>query len=291
MRHCLTARACNLFLANKAVATLLRRLVFPLVLLAELSAGVSAAEDVSAKQAQRERPRVALLNTFPYYFIDKYGTAKGFMTELAELVFTGINIGYDASPMPLGRVIRQSAAGIQDMAILYRLPEMFPDLEFFATVGCLEIILVPLKKSGIKGLDDIAGKRIAYMQGGRFDRVFASKVDIIGMPIANVRNIFAMAVISQVDAVVFNNMAFESSKTFPQRATGVYGNIWGEFAAPIALLEVELSFVVSRKSAFRSRVPEIEAFVLSAWGQRKIKTLFRKYGVETGGKCTGSSNK
>jgi len=211
------------------------------------------------------------------------------MTELAELVFTQTHIDYDVSPMPLGRLIRQSVAGIQDVTILYRLPEVFPGLEFFASVGCLEILLVPLKKSGIKAFDDITGKRIAYMQGGRFDKVFVSKVDIIGMPIANVRNIFAMAVISQVDAVVFNNMAFESSKIFTPRASGIYGDIWGEFGAPIALLEVELSFAISRKSAFRLKVPEIEKFVRSSEGERKIRTLFRKYGVESGGKCTDSS--
>lgn len=239
-----------------------------------------------AGSLDREKPRVALLSLFPYYYRDLNGEPTGFSYEVIKLFFGATGTSFDHSAMPVGRIVRQVGSGIQDIAVLYRLPDLLPALDFFATFGCQQVVMVPIRGSKITRFEDVAGKKIAYLVGGRFDRMFASKLDIIGMPFMNAYNIFGKAVLANADAVVFNQIAYESSRQFDPRLSGVSAETFAAFNTPIPLVEIELSLVISRKSKFRHLMLEMAAFAKSKIGKVKLEQIFRKYGSSTGGNCS-----
>ena|GEM_PF-2291551 len=243
-----------------------------------------------AGSLERENPRVALLSLFPYYYRDLNGEPAGFSYEAIELLFGATGFSFDHSAMPVGRIVRQMGSGIQDIAILYRLPKLLPEMDFFATLGCQQVVLVPIRGSNIARFEDVAGKKIAYLAGGRFDRMFVSKLDIIGMPFTNAYNIFAKAVLGNADAVVFNRIAYESSRRFDTRLSGVSAETLAAFDAPIPIVEIEVSLAISRKSKFRHIMPAMEAFAKSQAGKSKLEQLFAKYGSSTGGACSAKKD-
>jgi len=242
--------------------------------------------EASSGQEEQETPSFSLLNSFPLYYVNKDGAPSGFTHDLATLIFSKTDIAYTSVPLPPDRLVRQLGAGLQDFTILYRLPEVFPEMEFFATLGCQHIVMVPLIGSGITKLADVSGKRVAYMKDGRFDRLYSTKIDMIGMPVGQVKNIFAMAAVGNVDAVVFNEIAFNSSKRFSKLDSGVLPGTGEEFGEPIHLLEIELGIAISRKSRFQHLVPALKDFVESGRMAGAFEPIFRKYGSVSGGKCS-----
>ncbi|MBL4789809.1 MAG: hypothetical protein JKY60_12470 [Kordiimonadaceae bacterium] len=242
-------------------------------------------EPLKALERSHQNPRVAFFDSFPFYFKNSKGEPDGFSYRAVELTLGKLDVGYDYSAMPLGRLFRQVGSGIQDLTVVYKLPALLPDLHFIATFGCLQITLAPVKGSGIQGFADLTGKRVVYPVGGRFARLYASSLDIIGMPVAKVKNIFGMAIIGGADAVVFNNMAFESSRLFGPDEGGASADVLMKFGDPVPLLEMELAIAISRNSKFDPLIPRIASQVKKARKAGAYQALFRRFGETSGGQC------
>ncbi|MBL4789808.1 MAG: transporter substrate-binding domain-containing protein [Kordiimonadaceae bacterium] len=226
------------------------------------------------------------MNLFPFFYKDESGSPSGFYYEVAELVFRDLGLAHKSTPMPIARVFREVSLGNQDMTVSYNMGDLVPDIEFFGSFGCQQIMLVPLKTAKMTSLKELKGKRVVFPMGGYFHKRFAKRTDFTAVAVNTTRSIFQLAARGRVDAVIFNNMALESYRKLGPERSEAPREILKLFATPIPIVPIEVSFSISKKSQVRHLMPQIEAYMKEAREQGRFAEIFKKYGEATCGDCS-----
>ena len=241
---------------------------------------------VSGRDPASNKPTFVFIHTFPFYYLDENGQQTGFNYEIAKFVFDALEIEADFFGMPVGRTFREVNEGTQDFTTSYRMPDLFEGIQYFASFGCQQIVLMPLKNSGIKSFKDLVGKRISYAQGGRFDKTYSRRKDFVRVPAINTETMFRLVQRGRTDGVVMNTMAFESLRIASPPNQNLQSDIWTKFGDPVFIMPIEVAFGVSKKSKYRHLVPLIENFVSEGLEKDIFAPIFKKYGEATGGVCS-----
>lgn len=234
---------------------------------------------------QHTQPTVAFLEIVPFYYTNEDGQPAGLSYDIAELVFGALDQPYKSVTMPPPRVFHALSNGHHDFTLSYKMPKLFPRLTFFGLLGCQQIVLTPLKGSGIKTLADIKGKRIAYLQGGRFDRLYSSTGLFEGRTAVHTINMFKLAARRRVDAIVANKMHMAGHRNIDPEKIGLPSNFWNTLDTPIFITSIEASFAISNPSKFQHLIPSIESVIQTVRRDGTLEKLFKKYGEPTGGSC------
>lgn len=258
---------------------------YALALLAGLVTALPTSEAVSEESNQKPELTLVLFDLYPFFFHGQDGTPSGMTLELVGGVLNELGIPYKTIVMPISRVFNEISNGRYDLTSTYHVPEIFPDIHFFGELGCQQIVLLPLKSSGIRNMKDIAGKRLTFVQGGRFDHLYSSSSKFTSLPAPNTLNMFRMAARGRVDAIIGNRMHLYAYRDDPISRHLVPEELWDTLDDAIPVMPIRMSFAMSKKSKFQHLVPVLENHVKQAHVQAEFARISIKYGEPTGGRC------
>lgn len=165
------------------------------------------------------------------------------------------------------------------------MPTAVPDAHFFATIGGQQIVLVPRKTAGIEKFGEIKGKRIAYFQGGRFDKLTSARTDFTRVALSTTDKKFQLLSLGRIDAVITNMVEFNNFRGLHPSESGMSVSDWDLLGAPVTVAPIEISFAASRAYEFPNLIPTIKDYVSKARAEGRFEPLFRKWGEPLGGKC------
>lgn len=240
---------------------------------------------LSFAEEDRTIPTFAIYRLHPFYYVDSEGSPSGLNYEIVKKVFNGAGVPHKVAILPIGRVFHAMEQGQHDFTMSYKVPDVFPGLKFFGSVGCQQIVLAPMRGSGIKSLPDAKGKRISFIQGGRFDKIFSKTKAFTRLPAINTLTMFKLAAYGRADAIVGNRMLLASYKNDPSVVHILSPDFWEEFDAAIPITPIEIAFSISEKSKFQHYVPILEAYTRTEEVQNFIHEIYSRYGETTGGRC------
>lgn len=229
--------------------------------------------------------RVGIYSIFPFYYMDSNGETAGANYELTSYILGELNMPFQLTVKPLARILQEIEHGTIDLMLAYRLPKILPNLAFSSAIGCQRIVLIPLKGSGVKTMGDLSGKRIAYLQGGRFDMMHSHRSDFTHVKAVDYIKMFQLVEQQRIHAFVANMMAYRAHRAFAPRESGLPPQSWDRFDTPHVVMAIETSFLTSPKSKFFQLLPAVNSFIGEAYKAGKFAPIFRKYGENTGGSC------
>lgn len=247
---------------------LLAGIVFPGML--------SAAED--------KRPVMAIIDFYPFGYRDADGEAVGMFFDMADAISADSGVDFDLKFLPVPRALRAAERGSVDMLISYKDEEMVKNVSFVGNVGCLTAYLVPGRDSGIYTLADIAGRRIAEIGGGYFQKRFSARMDFEHVVVPSNESMLRMISRGRVDGFVINDAVFDGyfsghfSRPLPKNWRRV-------IADPIAIETLETHVSINRKSAYFDLGEALRKSIDHLRRGGEMAKIFARYGSTRQGRC------
>jgi len=234
---------------------------------------------------QREQPILAVIDFFPFGYALDDNISRGMVFDIEQVLEDVSSLKIDARLMSVARALRSASIGQNDLLFSYKDAQMVPNVTWLGNVGCLTPLVVPHKNSGIKTLDDLAGKRVGFVSLGYFDVKEKSRWPIKPVLLNDNFIMLKMLLRGRLDAIVINDgvlNAYLANQTILDELPQLWPK---QLAQPLALATYETHLSMSKDSKFQALIPQFKQAIIAARQQGRFKTIFQKYGSKLGGYC------
>ncbi len=243
-----------------------------------------------ASEVNPSLPIISIMNWHPFGWQDEDGNPRGLEAEIIQKSLYDLGLEATIEVDPVARVIRNLQSGATHFSISYADPIMLPNIKFEGMIGCSFSTLVPLKGSEIKTISDIEGKRIGLPKDGYFDKAFTPLYNFEHIEISSNEQLFQMAPRDRLDALVINNIVWDSYRLRAHQEGGFDEGYWDIFDTPIILEEFKLVLAFHPDPRFENFAKTLGDYLLQAYERGDFIPIFEKYGVKNGGVCQSDLN-
>jgi len=155
---------------------------------------------------------------FPPYGIDNQGELSGIYYDLANLIVS--NAGYTPNNkiIPYARIVKSLRFGGADFTIMYRNPALAGYVDYVAPLPPKKTVVVGLQNQTFKKVEDLSGKKIAYIRGAKFTDQIEKDKSITKHLVASYLQGIRMLSLGRLDALMgplhpINTAVTEFNKT------------------------------------------------------------------------------
>ncbi|MBL4823297.1 MAG: transporter substrate-binding domain-containing protein [Colwellia sp.] len=235
--------------------------------------------------AEREQPILGVIDFFPFGYSLEDNIPRGMVFDIEAVLEEVSSLKIDARLMSVARALRSASLGQNDLLFSYRDEQMVPNVIWLGNVGCLTPLVVSHKSSGIKTLDDLAGKRVGFVSLGYFDVKMKSKWPIKPVLLNDNFIMLKMLLRGRLDAIIINDGVLNAYLA-NQSILAELPEFWPQqLAQPLALETYETHLSMSKDSEFQALIPQFKQAILKAKQQGRFKEIFKKHGSKLGGYC------
>jgi len=215
-------------------------------------------------------------NTLDFRTIDvsPYGIRSdkqcGVYFDLANKLIALGNIKASNVTTPYPRIIHELKTGQTDLSILFRYQELEGFVEFIAPLPPLEIVMMGLKGTTLKSLNDLENKRLGYLRGAKLSDKIDANPNILKYDINNFDQGVNMMRLGRLDAIIGPKIALYSS--------GMKYNLEiKDFSTPYVISVrtpwLQLSRKTKRTVAIRNFINKVKQVDL----KQEVLSLYEKY--------------
>ena len=238
-----------------------------------------------ALAGQREAPILAIIDFFPFGYAIEDGPPQGLVFDLEKEIEQLAQLEIDARLMSVPRALRSASIGQNDLLFSYRDDVMVPNVIWLGNLGCLVPLAVHRKDSGIRTLDDLAGKKVGFVGLGYFDTRRRLDWAIEPKRLNNNFIMLKMLVRGRVDVIVVNNAVLNAFLNQPRVLPDLPPDWTEQLAQPLVLDMFETHLSMSRDSRFTHLVPVLRQAITRGREEGRFSRIFKKWGSHYGGHC------
>ncbi len=157
--------------------------------------------NVYANSKKNIELQVRTISVAPYgiYTNEQNG---GIYFELADQLIAKTDYRGDNQIAPYARIMEELKTGDIDLTIMFRYPELERYVTFITPLPTLKNVVIGLKGSSFKVINDLKGKSIAYLRGAKFSDIIDKDRQIIKYETTNFLQGIKMLKRGRVDAII-----------------------------------------------------------------------------------------
>lgn len=167
------------------------RIIFLIVLLA-----------FGDKSSASEPLRIVTPDMPPFGFVAEDGQKTGMLYEMGNQIAQESGFSYENRIVPFARLIEDLTTGRADMGIFLHSKENEKSAVKVANIFTLKNIIIGLKGTAFKSLNDLHGKTVATVRGAIYDEAFTADTAILKYETNNYQQSLRMLVHKRLDAVI-----------------------------------------------------------------------------------------
>ena len=145
--------------------------------------------------------QVRSIGVAPYAFSND-SIDRGIYFEVANLLLKRLGYSHRNRVAPYARIIKELQTGQTDLTIMFKYKELDDYVTFLAPIPALKIVVLGLKGHGFKAINDLKGKRLAYLRGAKFNDEIDENSEIIRFDMINFEQGVQMLLLGRVDAII-----------------------------------------------------------------------------------------
>ncbi len=204
------------------------------------------------------------------YGIKQENDLSGIYYDLANLLAS--EAGYEANNdiYPYARIMLELKSGKTDMTIMFKYKELEDHVVYIAPLPSLKIVVIGLKGSTFDSIENLKGKKLAYLRGVKFSDAIDSEPDIISIETNDFIQAIKLLMIGRVDAIIGPMSAILSAAI----QLKVNETLFGE---PLAVSERTPWVQVSKKSLDRVSVDKLRTLFEAFEKCGELEKIRQKY--------------
>ncbi|MCW9035891.1 MAG: transporter substrate-binding domain-containing protein [Rhodospirillales bacterium] len=235
-----------------------------------------------------EHATFAVYEFFPFGYKTKSGETKGLFVEIAQAISRSANIEIDIALLPIPRALRSLSNGRADFLIGGVKSPFLEGMPILSRLSCHHVMIGTNSKTGITDLATARGKRIGFLGSGAFVTRYAVPLGLIPTQATNSDSLHKMLQHGRVDGLFLTDAVFNA-----QLKTGRFAHksTREEIEATLNTFINVATLPVYIRGRGNERFPGINSQINDAikkvMGTETIRDIYRKWGSESGGNCSG----
>ena len=237
--------------------------------LQQLAVGVLALYLAGTSAFAREL-RIETIAVAPFGFYSTDGQPTGIMYELGNLIAREAGFNATNQIVPYAQTVISVKHGGADFVLRYGNAELTEVAIQVASVLSLPTIVLGLPSAQFRSLEDLHGKTVGVMRGGRFDQRFDADIAIRKYPVLDYQQMVKMLMAKHLDAGIGSTVGiyYSASQLGLQQA---------QLGVPLVLSEQHFVLHFSRKTADDATIAALQAAVERLKQRNEIAPLVDKY--------------
>jgi ABC-type amino acid transport substrate-binding protein len=237
--------------------------------LQQLAVGVLALYLAGMSAFAREL-RIDTIAVAPFGFYTAAGQPTGIMYELGNLIAREAGFSATNQIVPYAQTVISVKHGGADFVLRYGNAELTEVAIQVASVLSLPTIVLGLPSAQFRSLEDLHGKTVGVMRGGRFDQRFDADIAIRKYPVLDYQQMLKMLMAKHLDAGIGSTVGiyYSASQLGLQQA---------QLGVPLVLSEQHFVLHFSRKTADDATIVALQTAVERLKQRNAIAPLVDKY--------------
>ncbi|ABV35658.1 conserved hypothetical protein [Shewanella sediminis HAW-EB3] len=136
------------------------------------------------------------------YGIERKNHLSGIYYDIANLLAK--EAGYQVNNLvyPYARIMFELKSGKTDMTIMFKYEELEDYVVYIAPLPSLKTVVIGLKGSSFDSVENLKGKKLAYLRGAKFSDAIDSDPDIISITTKDFVQAIKLLMVGRVDAII-----------------------------------------------------------------------------------------
>ncbi len=204
------------------------------------------------------------------YGIDGNTSSSGIYYDTANLLVN--EAGYQANNYiyPYARIIFELKTGQTDLTIMFKYKELEDHVIYIAPLPTLKTVVIGLHGTSFDSLNDLKGKKLAYLRGAKFSDKIDRDSEIITVETKNFVQSVRMLMYGRVDAII--------GPIDPMLSSAAQLNKNGDlFGVPLVVSERTPWIQLSKKSVDKVSVEKLQAAFDTIESRGELTKIRHKY--------------
>lgn len=214
--------------------------------------------------------KIDTIDVAPFGFLDKDGKPTGMMYEISNRIAEEAGMQYSNDIVPYPRTILDLESGSADFVLRFN-NEKLPQIAVpVISIIAMPTIVVGKSSTNFKSLEDLHGKTVGLLRGGKFDDKFDADTAIKKYDAKDYEQILKMIMVDHLDAGIGSNVGlyYSASKAGIKQA---------DLGQPLVLSSKDFILHFSKKTADQKTMDALKAAVERLQKQDEIKKIINKY--------------
>jgi polar amino acid transport system substrate-binding protein len=139
---------------------------------------------------------------FPPYGIQGPEGYSGIYFDLGNALAQRAGLASHNYITPYARIKHDLKSGAADMTIMFKYPDLDEHVHYVAPLPTLRMIVIGLKGANLNSLEDLKGKKLAYLRGASFSAAIDADPSILIYRTINFKQGVKMLASQRVDAII-----------------------------------------------------------------------------------------
>lgn len=214
--------------------------------------------------------KIDTIDVAPFGFIDKDGKPTGMMYEISNRIAEEAGMKYTNDIVPYPRTILDLESGNADFVLRFN-NEKLPQIAIpVISIITMPTIIVGKSSSNFKSLEDLRGKTVGLLRGGKFDDRFDADTAIKKYDAKDYEQILKMVMVDHLDAGIGSNVGIYYSAN----KAGIKQE---SLSKPLVLSTKDFILHFSKKNADQNTIDALKAAVEKLQKQNDINKIINKY--------------
>lgn len=208
----------------------------------------------------------------PFGFLTEDGQKTGMLYEMENQIAQQAGFTYENRIVPFARLIEELSTGKADTGIFLHSRENEKSAVKVAHVFNLKNIIIGLKGTAFKTLNDLHGKTVATVRGAIYDEAFTADTAIIKYETSNYQQSLRMLVHKRIDAVIGPEIGLMFTAKMSDYPKETFGD-------PLVLNTKEAWLQFSRKTAEENqdKIAALKAAAEKLLQNGSIRAVMNRY--------------
>ncbi len=219
--------------------------------------------------------KIVTIDLAPFGFLTEEGQKTGMLYEMGNQIAQEAGFTYENRIVPFARLIEELSTGRADAGIFLHSRENEKLAVKVANIFTLKNIVIGLKGTAFKSLNDLHGKTVATVRGAIYDEAFTADTAIIKYETTDYQQSLRMLVHKRIDAVIGPEIGLMFTAKMSDYPKETFGD-------PLVLNTKETWLQFSRKTAEenKDKIAALKAAAEKLLQHGDINAVMNRYTVE-----------
>jgi ABC-type amino acid transport substrate-binding protein len=229
--------------------------------------------------------RFSLMGFFPFGDMTPEQKFEGIYWDIIEEIRKLSGIRFVTTMLPITRLRRSILEGSADLTISGASSSLNAGAESLGIVGCSSIIVQTARSSGIRSLDDLKERYIAFARNGFLLKLYGNKFGLLPVESNSSQSMFAMLDSERVDGIFISDVVIDSFIHKYPESTVISMN-WQEKLGPRVLVrKIPSHLQIAKTFADATIKQKLRDAVEKGRNTGAFERIYARYGIQTKGKC------
>jgi polar amino acid transport system substrate-binding protein len=206
----------------------------------------------------------------PFGYLGADGKPTGMMYDIGKRIAEEAGFTSVIRLAPYARTVVDLEHGIADVVLRFGNDDLPRVAYQVATVLSMRTIIVTRHPAQLRTLDDLHGKTVGMLRGGRFDQRFSADLAIIKHEVSNYQQMLRMLMAGRIDGAIGSDAGLYSAA----RSLGIEP---AALSAPLVLSTQEFMLHVSRKTGTAATISALQAALERLKRSGEIMQIVERY--------------